>query len=293
MADPTLFFCVGATKAGTSWLHRYISDHPQAWMRGLKELHYFDAVAFDDWDTWIASTQARHDGNLRELDGLNPAARAIKQRVAADAAEWLTVLRARRADDAAYLAYLTNGRTDQRLVGDMTPAYGLLPRDRLAQMAGLMPEVKFVYILRDPVDRIWSHARMIAKRRAATPHEVAYRSVHIVRRILKGKEPEVERRSDYIGPVTNLLAAVRKENLRLVFYEELFSQPIVDDLCDFLGLDHKPADFGTQVLRGPEAEMDEGQHEQLRTFLKPQYDFIQATFDRIPDRWAVGGERVA
>lgn len=293
MTQPTLFFCVGATKAGTSWLHRYVSDHPQAWMRGIKELHYFDAVEFDDWNPWIADVQGRHDSNVQEMDSLDPKFKPIKARVAHDAAEWLRVLRARRENDAAYLAYLRGGLTDQRLVGDVTPAYGLLPRARLAHMAGLMPVVKFIYLLRDPVDRIWSHARMIAKRRAATPHEVAYRSVHIVRRIMAGKEPEVVRRSDYVDPVTNLLAAVRPENLRIVFYEELFNQPIVDDLCDFLGIDRAPADFGTRVLKGPEAEMDEGQYDLLRDFLKPQYDFIEATFDRIPERWGLGGERVA
>ncbi len=105
---------------------------------------------------------------------------------------------------------------------------------------------------------------------AATPHEVAYRSVHIVRRILKGKEPEVVRRSDYITPITNLLAAVDPSKLRIVFYEELFNQPIIDDLCDFLGLDREPADFGIHVLKGPDAEMDAGQYDLLRTFLSAQ-----------------------
>ncbi len=285
MSDPTLMFCVGATKAGTSWLHRYISDHPQAWMRGLKELHYFDAVAFDDWDPWIKTNQQRHDANLKDLEDLHPDHQAIKRRVAGDAAEWVEVLRGRKQDDAAYLAYLRNGLDGQRLVGDFTPAYGLLPREWLRHMAGIAPDVRFVYILRDPVDRLWSHARMIATRRALTPHEIPYRSVHILRRILAGKEPEVVRRSDYVTPITNLLAAVAPDKLRIVFYEELFSQPIVDDLCDFLGLDCKPAEFGKKILKGPEAEMDEGQYDQLREFLAPQYDAMAAIFDRLPDTW--------
>jgi len=293
MSEPTLMFCVGATKAGTSWLHRYISDHPQCYMRGIKELHYFDAVEFNDWNPWITDVQGRHDSNVQTLESSDPKFRPLRARVAHDAAAWLKVLNARKADDAGYLAYLQDGMTDQRLVGDVTPAYGLLPREKLAQMAKLMPDVKFIYLMRDPVDRIWSHARMIAKRRAATPHEVAYRSVHIVRRILKNKEPEVVRRSDYITPITNLLAAVDPSNLRIVFYEELFSQPIIDDLCDFLGLEREPADFGIRVLKGPEAEMGDGQYDLLRDFLSVQYDFIDATFDRIPARWGLGGERVA
>jgi len=286
-------FCVGATKAGTSWLHRYISDHPQCYMRGLKELHYFDAVDFNDWTPWINDAQGRYDDNVQSMESVDPAFRPFKARVAHDAADWLKVLRQRKADDAAYVAYLQNGLTDQRLVGDITPAYGLLSRERIAKMAQIMPDVRFIYLMRDPVDRIWSHARMIAKRRAITPHEVAYRSVHIVRRILAGKEPEVVRRSDYITPVCNLLAAVAPDKLRIVFYEELFTQPIIDDLCGFLGLDTEPADFGKRILRGPDAEMDDGQYDQLRDFLSAQYDFISETFDRIPARWRIRGEGVA
>lgn len=286
-------FCVGATKAGTSWLHRYISDHPQCYMRGLKELHYFDAVEFNDYDPWINDAQGRYDNNVQTMDSVDPEFRPLKARVAHDAAEWLTVLKQRKADDAGYVKYLKNGLKDQRLVGDVTPAYCLLPRERLAQMARIMPDVRFIYLLRDPVDRIWSHARMIAKRRAVTPHEVAYRSVHIVRRILKGKEPEVVRRSDYITPICNLLATVAPDKLRIVFYEELFTQPVIDDLCAFLGLDPEPGDFGKRVLRGPDAEMDDGQYDLLRDFLAAQYDFIGETFDHIPERWRAMGQGVA
>ncbi len=39
--------------------------------------------------------------------------------------------------------------------------------------------------------------------------------------------------------------------------------------------------------------MDDGQYDQLRDFLSAQYDFIQATFDRIPAQWRLDGERVA
>jgi len=39
-----IFFCVGAAKAGTSWLHRQVSDHPECHFRAINELHYFDAI---------------------------------------------------------------------------------------------------------------------------------------------------------------------------------------------------------------------------------------------------------
>ncbi|MDJ0825943.1 MAG: sulfotransferase [Rhodobacter sp.] len=291
MAGPVLLFCIGATKAGTSWLHRYISNHPQCHMRGIKELHYFDSVEFNDYGTWIADVEGRRDSNLAQLLTVEDAEiRAAKERVAEDAEAWAKVLRQRRPDDAGYLAYLKGGLDGQRLVGDFTPAYALLPLKRLQEMAVLQDEVRFVYLLRDPVDRVWSHCRMMAKRRANKPSEIQRRSVNIMRRIYKGKEPEIVRRSDYIGPLERLREAVRPDQLRVIFYEDLFSEAAIAGLCAFLGIDPAPAEFGRKVLRGPDAEMEPGQYEEMRDFLAPQYAYITSRFEQVPERWTLSLE---
>ena len=48
--EPTLLFCVGAAKSGTTWLYRYLHDHPECHLRSIKELHFFDTIDFDDYD---------------------------------------------------------------------------------------------------------------------------------------------------------------------------------------------------------------------------------------------------
>lgn len=37
----TMFFVLGAQKAGTTWLHKYLSGHPQVSMGPVKEYSYF------------------------------------------------------------------------------------------------------------------------------------------------------------------------------------------------------------------------------------------------------------
>src|SRR5215471_17299234 len=39
------FLCVGAHKAGTTWLYRQLDSHPDFWMPPVKELHYFDQLS--------------------------------------------------------------------------------------------------------------------------------------------------------------------------------------------------------------------------------------------------------
>ena len=57
------FLCVGAQKAGTSWLFHQLTLHPDFWMPPVKEVHYFDSLSRvkrqnpprcnDDRDQWF------------------------------------------------------------------------------------------------------------------------------------------------------------------------------------------------------------------------------------------------
>ena len=55
MSDPVLLFGIGATKAGTSWLHRYLAGHPDCALRSIKELHFFDTATDPDAHGWYLS----------------------------------------------------------------------------------------------------------------------------------------------------------------------------------------------------------------------------------------------
>src|SRR5437764_2788693 len=39
------FLCIGAHKAGTTWLYQQLDSHPDFWMSPVKELHYFDQLS--------------------------------------------------------------------------------------------------------------------------------------------------------------------------------------------------------------------------------------------------------
>ena len=38
------FLVIGAQRAGTTWLHRVLRQHPSLWLAPVKELHYFDKL---------------------------------------------------------------------------------------------------------------------------------------------------------------------------------------------------------------------------------------------------------
>ncbi len=282
-------FCVGATKAGTSWLHRYISDHPECWMQPIKELHYFDAIDRNDWAYQRSVIEGRRAGLQADLAGASgPWADELRRQIA-QMDRWLAVLASGREDLPAYLDYLTAG-ADGRLVADMTPAYSLLSQDRLSGMARLLPDVRFIYLMRDPVARLWSHVRMMAERRAKPGESLAERAKRILNRVITGKEPQIAERSDYRAALSKILAAVAPARRLVMFSEDLFSQAGVGRICAFLGISPVPARPDRRVFEGQAVPMTEFQRRRAGRWLAEQYDFVATTLGDVPPAWRANME---
>lgn len=48
--------------------------------------------------------------------------------------------------------------------GEITPAYAILPEHRIAEIAAVLPEVRLIYLIRNPIERAWSSALMALRR---------------------------------------------------------------------------------------------------------------------------------
>src|SRR5437764_6598924 len=61
------FLCVGAHKAGTTWLYQQLDSHPDFWMPPVKELHYLDQLSKVQR---AAQPRCRDERDLRFLNRL-------------------------------------------------------------------------------------------------------------------------------------------------------------------------------------------------------------------------------
>lgn len=278
----SVLFGVGATKAGTSWLHDYLSGHPNCHFRAVKELHYFDMSTSQSQ----ARQMARLEMDIAELSAQlavasGPKAGRLRVRVQ-DTQDWLAVLQAR--SDAGYLAYLTSG-ADGRLVGDITPSYAMLPEPALQHMVSLTPASKVVYLMRDPVSRLWSHVRMLASRSPKGDFAATARAM--LGQVLTAGDGghDLARRGDYRVALPKLMAIVPAARLLVMFMEDLMTAPGVARLCSFLGLSAHPANLDRRVHQGTPLAMDADQRSAAQRLLRPQYDAVTALFPALPDAW--------
>lgn len=283
-AAPTILLGVGATKSGTSWLYRYLADHPECHFRTIKELHYFDALERGTLDRQIEERTRERDA-IRARIASGRAGAAAGERLA-DREEWLSVLDARREDHDAYLGYLDRGVGGRRVVGEITPSYALLPEERLRAMAGLGGrDIRMIYLLRDPVERLWSHVRMIAGRRADDGAVTRRRCDRILKRTMTGEEGEISARGDYRAALTKLMRAVDPARLLVLVFEDLVNGDAVARLCAFLGIAPRSPDLAP-VHTGQPMRMTADQRRAARAWLADQYDFVPEALGYRPAAWA-------
>ena len=199
------FFVVGAAKAGTTSLHRYLQQHPQIYMSPIKEPSYFAS-------------------EIRAAS-LSP---AFERRMSNSLiSEW---------EDYLKLFENMNG---QAAIGEATPSY-LWSATAPGAIRLRIPDAKIVMILRDPAERAFSH---YLHHRAEgltrwTFREQIEQSLRNENRKFSILYPFLEL-GLYFQQVKRYLGLFPRENVRIYLYEEAWRRPqcLFRDLFEFLGVD--------------------------------------------------------
>lgn len=296
-APPVLMFGIGAPKCGTTWMHRYLAAHPDCHFRELKELHYFDTLNDLGFD-WLLEWLWKRVDNLEVYANTvagKERERSLRELV--DARDYLRLIEKRVDDRLGYSQYLLHGKGTKPLVGDITPAYALLPVRVLAEMAGMTARTRFVYLVREPVERLWSHVRMAVHHEKVDPADFDRRAREVLADELAGrtdpKRPLIEY-SDYAGTIARITEAIPAEKTLILCQEHLLTRQGVRRLCRFLGIRHVEADLKSAVNEGRPSDLPEELRAEARRVLRPQYEFAARYFKHLPDNWlATMGEGFA
>ncbi|MEL6234818.1 MAG: sulfotransferase [Pseudomonadota bacterium] len=265
---------VGAQKAGTTWLHRYLDDHPQCWMSPIKEMHFFDELYLPEM---CAPLAGRHYARLADMvtrlarGDAGPRGKLALMHDLLDRA-------AMRGDAQAYLAFFAQRAGDARVFGEITPSYSMLNGAQFADIAALHPDIRPVFLMRDPVERFWSALRM---REREIPGFSAHASFEAeldnANMILRGR---------YDQTLRALAAAFAPTKILALFYEELFTPETVRAVCSHLGLDYVPADFDRRENVSPRAStLDAATEARIFARFQEVYIYLQDAGYRLPAAW--------
>ncbi|NEO83594.1 MAG: sulfotransferase [Spirulina sp. SIO3F2] len=207
MTLPT-FLLLGAPKAGTTALYYVLQQHPQVFMSAVKEPHFF---AFAD-------AQAAQFNGPRDDRG---------------------ELTTRSVTDVSAYKALFAGATEMAR-GEASTMYLYYPQvpERIAHYA---PEMKLVAILRNPIDRAFSHFLHLRREGREGLTDFAQALAAEPERIAQGWSPawHYQAVGNYTEQLPRYWQQFPRQQLRIYLYEDWQRDPagFLCDLFEFIGVD--------------------------------------------------------
>lgn len=264
------FLGIGAQKAGTSWLWKNLRQHPEIWTPPIKELHYFDRsrqylspnhLTLDyPWQR-IKSKRYR-----RQIE--KDVQKSLKYIQQGDwqTACWLMRYRLGIYNDRWYLSLFQANHS--KVTGEITPAYSMLNAEDVKKVSQLLPNLKIIFLIRNPIDRAWSHVR----------HEVQRNTFKEIDDIEKIKQvinqPEQVLRSNYLNTLEVWKKHFPDQRIFIGFFDEILISPtkLLEKISDFLAIDssffHENLALQREkVYASPEIEMPN----EIRIYLHRKY----------------------
>lgn len=279
----TFLLGVGCQKGGTTWLHSYLRDLPECDFGFMKEYHVLDVhyepgtYRFEKRLVSKVRDQLRK-GEYQSLElGPKKKPRLVNHLYRVGFYNNLD----------SYFDYFTMLEARSRevsVVGDITPAYGLLPQPAFKkvnkQMTARGFDVKVIFLMRDPIERLHSATRMRLRDRRKSGDPLLMSEDELFVEMLN--DPNCAGRSEYHKTIENIEAVFPTESIYYGFFEELFTEREVQKVTDFLGIEYGEPDLGRRVnsTERTSALSDEIIAESRERFA-PTYDFVA---DRFPDR---------
>lgn len=143
------FLGIGSQKGGTGWLRDQLANHPAVWIPPINELHYFDRR--------FAPNVEKMRARLGRPLGGRVSRRRFDERDLAFMRHAVTYVDG--TIDLAWYARLFAPKGSS-MTGDITPGYSTLRDELVSDIARAFPNLRIVFLIRDPVERFWSQLAM-------------------------------------------------------------------------------------------------------------------------------------
>jgi len=212
------FMCIGAQKSGTTWLYEQLDKHPQVEMPPLKEIHYFDEIHRNVKTSLSARFFDKHWMNARWRK-INKYLLIKLAKFNVREAKWFIRYLYSKRDWEWYDKLFQS--SEEKISGDITPDYAVLNENLINEIILHYPNIKVIFLMRNPVERKWSHIKMVLgekrKRHFSEVLEEEY---------LFACENWKDDIGNYPETIKSWQKHVGKSNFFIGFYDDLREDPV-------------------------------------------------------------------
>jgi hypothetical protein len=267
---------VGCQKGGTTWLYSQLCKSRNVDMGFMKEYHIFDALYVPECVSFLNNKIKRMQNVPEGINALRKEKQLIKHL-------------GFYSDTQNYYDYFDSliykGGSEVTTVGDITPSYSALPKEALSEIKSEFEargfKVKVIFLMRDPIERIWSMVRMNRRDKLrANPDLILPDERENIEADFKYRWCEI--RTKYEITISNLEAIFDSNDIFYGFYEELFEEQSISNLSSFLDLNEFPIDINHKVnvseKNDSSLELDEELGSRIFNHYKETYEYCQNRF---------------
>lgn len=211
------FLIVGPQRTGTTWLYHNLKSHPQILLPDVKETYYFSTLGNPDHRHFRYATLDDYLAIFRD--------------------SWRRRLK-RHYDCLRHHYRLFR----PRVTGEATATYAGLDLGTIRQITAINPDIKAIMMIRDPVERAWSHAKKDLAR--------AGKDLSSTAECLPFLEKSGQLKlADYRSMAANWREALAPGHLFFGDYQLLARNPLslLSSICRFLCVNAPPGGFSRHV----------------------------------------------
>lgn len=227
-----LFLSVGAMKAGTTWLYEQLKDHPDIYFTPEKEIHYFaNKVGIEN--------QLSHKGRIEKLKAvLSKYHKGNLKFIGQNSEEIAWYGEFARPDhiDNEWYEGLFRYNPGKKFSADFSNLYCQMEADGWENVRKVANNLKVIYTLRDPLDRLWSHYKFHTKW-VGREDEVLSSGFDGFKDLLGKRFFWVN--SEYSKNYELIRSSVESDEFMILYFEDFRKDPskMLTKIHDFLGIE--------------------------------------------------------
>lgn len=276
------FLCIGAQKAGTSWLHEALYWQPGVFLPAIKEIHYFTELNAP----WLGPGERLPWCQLHRQKAIKIIRDRLASKESRSSLEERTLVECRYIergpiDDEWYRGIFGFAGKDDRC-GEICPSYMSLRPRQIEHVLSMNPQVRVVVLIRDPVDRMWSQVRMNVMN-----GKLVYDLDDFLTR--DWDQSSHLEYTNYAQCIPRWLEAVGDEQLLPIVYDRITAEPeqVHREVLEFIGARPTPPAKKIElcVNAGERRALPPALRRRLFDLLQSQYDFLDSVVPAYVKQW--------
>jgi hypothetical protein len=273
------FVGIGAQKSGTTWLARMLAAHPDVFVTPVKEIHYFDHVRGLTQQLSNAKRRSRYRKYHQRMWTQWHRFREYRSQWG-----WWRDYMASPIDDEWYCRLFSH-RGQHTFAGEISPEYAIIGRQGFEHIRRLAPQARVIFIMRNPVDRLWSQVLHQCRARGLDANSQPTEAI-----VAMLAEPRFGELADYAATLDDMAAVFHPEQTLTLFYEDMHQDRLaaLEQVCSFIGTSFSASYFpelGKRFNRSQNAALPAPVRKHLSKLCLPLAEAVGQRLGRIPAAW--------